>query len=63
MFKSARIQLTFFYLIAIICVSFLTTFGTRVVAENAFENDNLNARSQISQIVRQQVGLPFSISD
>jgi len=59
MFKSARLQLTTFYLIAIICVSFLTTFGTRIVAENAFENDNSNARGQISQIVRQQVGLPL----
>ena len=58
MFKSARIQLTFFYLVAIIFVSFLTTFGTRIVAENAFENQNSNARGQISQIVRQQVGLP-----
>jgi signal transduction histidine kinase len=59
MFKSARIQLTFFYLVAIIFVSFLTTFGTRIVAENAFENQNSNARGQISQIVRQQVGLPL----
>jgi signal transduction histidine kinase len=59
MFKSARLQLTTFYLIAIICVSFLTTFGTRIVAEHAFENDNSNARGQISQIVRQQVGLPL----
>ena len=59
MFKSARIQLTFFYLVAIIFVSFLTTFGTRIVAENAFENQNSNARGQISQIVRQQVGSPL----
>ena len=59
MFKSARIQLTFFYLIAIIFVSVLTTFGTRIVAENAFENDNSSADRQISQIVRQQVGLPL----
>lgn len=59
MFKSARIQLTFFYLIAIALVSFLTTFGIRVIAENAFENNNLNARTQISEIVRQEVGLPF----
>jgi signal transduction histidine kinase len=59
MFKSARLQLTTFYLIAIICVSFLTTFGTRIVAENAFENDNSNARGEISRIVRQEVGLPL----
>jgi two-component system sensor histidine kinase CiaH len=57
MFKSARIQLTFFYLIAIAMVSFLTTFGTRVIAENAFENNNSNARTEIRELVRQQVGL------
>jgi signal transduction histidine kinase len=59
MFKSARIQLTFFYLIAIVFVSFLTTFGTRLVAENAFENNNLSARTEIRQLIRQQVGIPI----
>jgi signal transduction histidine kinase len=43
-------------------VSLLTTFGTRFVAERAFENQNSVARSQIDQIVRQQVGLPLQQS-
>lgn len=62
MFKSARIQLTFFYLVAIVFVSLLTTFGTRLVAEDAFEKNNSNTRSEISQLVRQQVGIPLFVT-
>jgi signal transduction histidine kinase len=59
MFKSARFQLTFFYVLALVVLSLLTTFGTRIVAERAFENQNSAARRQIDQIIRQQVGLPL----
>ena len=57
MFRSARVKLTFFYLIAIVCVSFFTTFGTRIIAQSAFENENSNTRGEIRQLVRQQVGI------
>ncbi len=62
MFKSARVQLTFFYLIAIVFVSSLTTFGIRIVAQNAFEHKNQDTRGEISQLIREQVGIPLFIS-
>ena len=62
MFKSARVQLTFFYLIAIVFVSTLTGFGIRIVAQHAFENKNTDTSSEISQLIRQQVGIPIFIS-
>ncbi|HUY53524.1 MAG TPA: ATP-binding protein [Candidatus Dormibacteraeota bacterium] len=62
MFKSARVQLTFFYLIAIVFVSSLTTFGIRIVAQNAFEHQNSDTRNEISSLIREQVGIPLFIS-
>ncbi|HUC96009.1 MAG TPA: HAMP domain-containing sensor histidine kinase [Candidatus Saccharimonadia bacterium] len=62
MFKSARIKLTFFYLVGIVVVSFFTSYGIRVLAQNTFENSNVDARGGIRSLIRSEVGLPFGYS-
>jgi signal transduction histidine kinase len=59
MFKSARIKLTFFYLTAIFIVTFLTTFGTRILAQDTFESTNSGTRGGIRSFIQSEVGLPI----
>jgi signal transduction histidine kinase len=37
----------------------MATFGTRILAENVFENYNSAFRGGVKHLIRQQVGLPF----
>jgi len=59
MFKSARIKLTFFYLAAVVVLSLILTFGTRSLAQHAFDNSSQAQQGGIRNLLRQEVGLPL----
>jgi signal transduction histidine kinase len=51
MFKSARIQLTLFYLAVLVGFSLLITFSIRVLAEREYLNSNRVQRGEVHQII------------
>lgn len=51
MFKSARIQLTLFYLAVLVCLSLILTFSIRILAEQEYLHSNRVQRGELGQII------------